>query len=148
MRIRIYGKNKLPADEIRDFVHWLAKRLFKDKRTPLISVIHKKISDEDGHIICGYMTAVKSDNGTSFRLYLNESLPARCHRTVISHEMIHSKQYLLGESDGKTFWKKRRKKTFWSEEEDGYNNLPWEIEAYRRQRNLVRAYRRERLSNG
>lgn len=65
---------------------------------------------------------------------------------TLAHEMIHVKQYakkeLVEKPDGTTLWKKTR----YDRKDVDYMNFPWEIEAYAKERELLKSYLKWRKS--
>jgi hypothetical protein len=57
----------------------------------------------------------------------------------IAHEIVHAKQFIRGEiNDREEMWMKGGKKKFHTGE--AYRSLPWEREAFREEKKLVKLY--------
>jgi len=94
-----------------------------------ISFIFEKMKNK----VCGHMHQLDVEE---YEIYLNEGLSLSDMMRTIFHEMVHVKQYHSGkyiEGRHASFWKGKRCDTFGDE----YFNLPWEVEAFAMETEMV-----------
>jgi len=103
-----------------------------------IKVLMKKRldDDEDFEAFCNYVG--KNEGYREFEIEVKKGLSVRDTLTYLAHECVHVKQFATGEMrDGAVYaittkWKGREI----NEQRVDYWDLPWEIEAYGREKGL------------
>lgn len=148
MRITISGKHRsLDNQTIRKALHYFAKELMPNKHVGVcvsVEVTHTLRKNEgiDG----GLSWQGKSGRRPrDFVLEIDARQGKRTALRILAHEMVHVKQYVLGElRDGESkkhvTWRGKRHP---AHEDDRYWSLPWEIEAYGREPGLYYRLRRD-----
>lgn len=117
-----------------DKVLYFAQSYLGIKETAFLTVRFSKDFNEDQ---CGYCDEVDIDEEW-VELEINKGLDAKTMVETILHEMVHVKQIL----DGRLV--QGNPSTWNGVEYDGnYNELPWEIEAYRIEEQMAREFNNE-----
>lgn len=112
-----YAKHLLPA--------YIRKAI-----TIELAIVKIKTGEEGFCEIVGYNSKNKA---REFKIELDKSLDAHKMLESLAHEMVHLKQYAMGElNDDMTRWKGRSVDS----DKINYWDHPWEIEAYGRERGL------------
>lgn len=81
------------------------------------------------------------------KVSVNAKLPARFMMQTVFHELVHAEQYKTGRLRRELCTKKRKYVNFWNNQQldmvnfrknyDKYRNLPWEMEAFTRETELL-----------
>lgn len=142
MQLFVTGKSRYVNHEVieeaaRFFGEYLFKRLYKKVTIDLILSSKDMPKNVDGY--CDW-----SDNNKKpryFEIQLRSNMSEDNLLRTLAHEMVHVKQYAKGELTDHMCGKKSRwKDTVINVENHDYWELPWEIEAYGREKGLYNKY--------
>jgi hypothetical protein len=126
----VTGGNKFQRKICNDVVVYLTKRLLPRYRTLSIAVKLKKFSAK-GEEAIGY--CLMEDDNRNFIIELEKTMKLKELILCLCHEFVHLKQYARGEMNFTAEkWKKSKVKI-----DTPYMDLPWEKEAYRREKILA-----------
>jgi hypothetical protein len=138
----IYGVQGELRQTLRSFSKWLGTRLLGERLAPNVSVtvIVSKFEGEDK----GFHGFVEYQGNNvrprEFIIRMNKNMDRELMIETLAHEMVHVKQDVRGEKQErykggyKLLWKgKDHTKT-------PYSKQPWEREAYRLEKKLVKEY--------
>lgn len=142
MGVEIYGVQGDLRRIMLDFSEWLGYRLLGERLAPNVSVtviVTKFDGDEEGfHGFAEYEGS--NVRPREFIIRMNKNMNREMMLETLAHEMVHVKQDALGEKQErfkggyKLLWKgKDYTKT-------SYSKQPWEREAYRLEKKLVKEY--------
>jgi hypothetical protein len=142
MDVQIYGVQGALRRTLQDFSEWLGYRLLGDRLAPNVSVtvIVTKFEDEEEgfHGFAEYEGS--NVRPREFMIRMNKKMNCQLMLETLAHEMVHVKQDARGEKQErykggyKLLWKgKDHTKT-------SYSKQPWEREAYRLEKKLVKEY--------
>lgn len=117
----------------------LGKRLYKNIK---IFLVFEKLPN-----IVNALCQWEDDNHNcrSFIIIVNKNLNKKTMLVTLAHEMVHVKQYARGElkdylRDDVVRWKKK----IYRLSEVEYWSSPWEVEAYKKDKILYEAFKKER----
>ena len=140
MRIKITGKHcRIQLWVIRKALQWYARdlmpNLHKDIQVEL-EMISGLVRNESTEAQVTWL--VQPVKPRRFCMEMDNALSLRRCLEILAHEMVHVKQFAIGElidnPSGKTVkWQGKRISV---RDDDGYWTAPWEIEAYGRQPGL------------
>ena len=131
---------KLCKDAIEFYgKHLLCKRLYEK-----IDLTLEFDASDLGSTVYGFCDW-NDDNhkARDFTIIVHPELHKKTMLTVLAHEMVHVKQFAMGElmdnPSGKTAqWKGKRVRI--RDNDEGYWTTPWEIEAYGREQGLYKVF--------
>ncbi len=143
---------KFYRNELQYAARWMLDYLIRDPSKTsdvILKVYIRNISRGDylGRMIDDYVDQNK------FVVVLDSTMGRKLSLQTLAHEIVHVAQYLNGKikhrkSNGtmKVYWKRKKILDDKKEEDfltsDEYFALPWEVEAYRLQTRVSRAYQR------
>lgn len=147
MSIRVYKcSNQELREEIRDLSSKALKFLLKKKKNVLnkvhisIKVDHDLAQKESAWGLCWWTDQINSPR--RFTIVVSDKLSRKNFIKTLLHELVHVKQYLLGELkdnyNGNVKWKKKYYEdtaTYYA-----YINMPWEKQAYQVSEILYKKY--------
>ena len=127
--VSVCGGKKSERVIVEKAVAWCIKHMMPRMRTLDIEVRLAKID--------AYGYCMEEDNNRTFSLEIKKGLGLYDLISTVCHEMVHVKQYARKEMrfdhrKGTMMWKKSR-----VAEDTTYDNLPWEKEAFRIERELA-----------
>jgi hypothetical protein len=136
--IRNPGQEKVPTKEIRAACNFYSDKLLYKRQS---KNVHLTISF--GNIDCkGYIEWMdRPVKPRRFKIVLSNKYKTKQTLLTLAHEMVHLKQYVLGEMTDTTLrsnskWKKREL----HESKVDYFDFPYETEAYGREQGLYQRY--------
>ena len=144
MRIKITGThNMVHAKVLRSALQWYARDLLPKLTTKIgieLNIVTNLVRDQQMD------AAVTGLEERKFVMEVDADLDLDRTLEMLAHEMVHVKQFALGElvdnPGGKTVkWQGKRVSV---RDDDGYWTLPWEIEAYGRQPGLYARFCRHK----
>jgi hypothetical protein len=126
------SEKKLIAEAVEFYADLLFSKQLKSRTTIIVEFVKKLSKDYEGECeIIGYGRKNKPRHFVVRVVYKNTSLSKILR--VIAHEMVHAKQFALGETDDQlTTWMGER-----IPENTNYWDHPWEIDAFGRQEGLI-----------
>jgi hypothetical protein len=141
------GKDRLSRAQIeilRDFAKWVAAKFMSPKLTDHITInvtLDRRLFKESGH----FGTAIPTDspnNGRAFHLEIDVSGNFMTTLNNLAHEMVHVKQWALGEYSQYMRYENVYKFKGVEVDTNGmdYYDWPWEIEAIGRGVGLVHQF--------
>lgn len=141
MNIEIYGKTKAMCKaEIRAAARFFARYLMSEKLCDNLDIeiqFESQGANTEGH--CSPVD--HSRRPRMFEIGINPNMQRHKMLQCLAHEMVHVKQYAMGELSNELITAKWQGKTFkLTRSFEDYLNWPWEIEAYGRDRSLYLFY--------
>ena len=146
MIVEVKGSTKTKRKYVEEALYFYEKLLFK-RRLPSLTVevelINHLTKNEDTNGDC-----IWEDSRTrprEFKIRLDSSFDLSALLETLAHEMVHVKQFALGEMiDSKTnydiiTWHGEE----WDSSKMDYYDYPWEIESHGRERGLFVRYMQE-----
>jgi hypothetical protein len=149
MKITINESKSNRNPLIREFCHWAIKKLDPNKNhvgcNLKIALIPNLLISEGIHGDCDRVAGEDDDSlPTKFEIRADAYLGIEDLLRTIAHELVHVKQYMLGEMyedlfgaitvfNGKSYSNS-------NSDDDNYWDSPWEIEAYGREEGLYRRF--------
>lgn len=133
MKISVRGKNtKLSRNEARYATDWMARLIMSNKLLNNIS-IQVEFAPEEGNK--GSTECLDEDyRPRDFKIMIDPELSRRNQLTTLAHELVHVKQFAMGEMRyTKDFDLIKWYKQSIHSEKTEYWDLPWEIEAFGRE---------------
>jgi hypothetical protein len=132
MIINVLGGNKQLRDLADSIASYCADKLFSKEISDSIELdieFSRTLFKEDG-LLGEIDFDDRSHKPKEFSITVDCTGPKRRIMETIAHEMVHLKQYAVGElqdydTPGKTKWKKRM-----IDPKTNYWDLPWEVEAH------------------
>jgi hypothetical protein len=144
MNTQVHFRSKVKREFIQQVIGILAKELKLDKRNFELDVCVRPGLAKNG----GYNGAVQPHADGGYVMFVDSALTATKMVEVIAHEMVHVKQFVLGqlriETDEygfATYYWRGEKNT------DKYFDRPWEIDAWKKERLLSIAVERKLCGN-
>jgi len=148
MKIRTQG---LPTTDlqkrVRHAAKYFASKLIPDYqlKTLEVKIIFDPIRCARDECLGEVWWVDRKDKPRKYTMLID---PASNIARVLAHEFVHIKQYVLGQmidqSKGLVVWKRRViKDASHIEDRAKYKALPWEKEAYGKERKLLKKYRRD-----
>lgn len=144
MKISVRGRNEnLSKPEIRFVLRTFAALLIESSRIVKNLDVHVKCLKLDP-LDFGYCSPRDFDRYQSreFTVIVNSQHDRKKQIRTLAHEMVHLKQYALGElwqyGCGDYKWMGKRLPL----DEGAYRKLPWEIEAWNSEESLVKYYQK------
>lgn len=137
MRVRVTGESKIESREIHRATRFFLSRLLPERVFNQVFV-HIKFTQLE-RVYDGLLHFPVS--GHNYRIEIN---PRRNILATLAHECVHIKQHALRElkPNNETVWKKRKFKDLnLILNEESYYEVPWEKEAYRLEKKLMKEYR-------
>ena len=140
MRIKITGThNMVHAKVLRSALQWYARDLLPKLTTKIgieLNIVANLVRDQQMDAAVTWLE--EPVRPRKFVMEVDADLDLDRTLEMLAHEMVHVKQFALGElvdnPSGKTVkWQGKRVSV---RDDDGYWTLPWEIEAYGRQPGL------------
>ena len=139
MNTLVHYRSKAKRQFIEQVIQILAKELKLDKRNFELDVCVRKGLAKNG----GYNGAVQPHADGGYVMFIDSALDAVKMVEILAHEMVHVKQFVLGqlqiETDEygfATYYWMGKKNT------DKYFDRPWEIDAWAKERLLSVAVER------
>lgn len=146
MKLRILNCKDELKSEIRQVVYVALQVLLKGRKKILknvrltIKIDDKETDSEQAWGLCYW--ADRRHSPRKFVVVLNSRPSRRKRLEVLAHELVHVKQYLIGDlkdyCSGAVRWKKKRYQD--TTEYEKYINTPWEKEAYHQSRLIIEKY--------
>jgi len=144
MNTQVHFRSKVKREFIQQVIEILAKELKLDKRNFDLDVCVRPGLAKNG----GYNGAAQPHEDGGYVMFVDSALSANKMVEVIAHEMVHVKQFVLGqlriETDEygfATYYWLGKKNT------DKYFDRPWEIDAWAKERLLSIAVERKLWGN-
>lgn len=141
MNIEISGKTKhMCKAELKFATAFFAKYLMGDRLSKNLDI--ELLFENQGKMAEGHCSPTEhSRNPRSFEIGINPKLRRYKMLQCLAHEMVHVKQYARGELSNELITAKWQGKVFkLTNSFEDYLNLPWEVEAYGRDRALYLFY--------
>lgn len=142
MFVDVYGVRGKKKTALVEFAEWLGYRLMGDRLAPNVSVtilVSKFEGNEQGYH--GFVEYEDCNlRPREFLIHVNKQLNERDMFETLAHEMVHVKQDARQERQERH---KNGHRIFWKGEDHTktpYSKQPWEREAYRLDKKLVREY--------
>ena len=140
MRITTVGKPKnVPIKVCKDAIEFYGKHLLGKRLYEKIDLTLEFDASDLGSTVYGFCDW-NDDNhkARDFTIIIHPELNKKTMLTVLAHEMVHVKQYAMGQLD----YVERRKLMRWGKDhfntqKMNYWDYPWEIEAFGRELGLV-----------
>ena len=145
MKIELENFPDFLGQKIHDLAHYCADQLFPEyKNFALIEIVAEpRMYAKEGTMASVYPVTDEEDlPWMDFYLQVDPTVSLEDILVCIAHEMVHVKQYMLGEMrDGGS-----EKRVIWQDELMDISNLcytkfPWEKEAYAKQEELYDSWR-------
>ena len=139
MKVRtVYHNNYLTRQELRHASIFMLAQLVKEpehSKTKLsIISLAPKVRGLLG------LTVPHEKNRYRFKIYLNKNVSKQDQLLALAHELVHVKQFIRRElgltMGGKTSWKKK----MIEESKYDYLDLPWELEARKKEYGLYKLW--------
>ena len=130
-QVSVTGGTKRQRDIVHRVTAFVIKQLMPRMRTLDIEIKLKNIKSA----AIGY--CMEGDTNREFEIEIDRNIGLLSMASTVAHELVHVKQYARREMDsritsGLARWKGRRVR-----EDTPYDQLPWEVEAYRMERELI-----------
>lgn len=145
MKVSVKGSNdRLTKKEIRYCLRFFSSLLIPNRILKKLTIVvnnDKDLLDE------GFFGFCCREDKHSFSIDISPKLSRARQLRVLAHEMVHIKQYCIGElSDYKQkskegYCKWKGVKTPFSNTDESYWESPWEIDAYGREVGLIARYK-------
>lgn len=144
MNTQVHFRSKVKREFIQQVIGILAKELKLDNRSFELDVCVRPGLAKNG----GYNGAVQPHTDGGYVMFVDSALNASKMIEVIAHEMVHVKQFVLGQLRIETdeygfatyFWLGKTNTT-------KYFDRPWEIDAWKKERLLSIAVERKLWGN-
>ena len=133
--------NKVQNAVARSVAQHCIDKLMPRMRTLDISILFKKIPAEENTI----GTCLMQDNNRTFEIEIQKGLSFDEIVKTVCHEMVHVKQYARNEMTDSTWKGKLRWRNRFIKKNTSYSKLPWEREAYRKQKTLSKSYYKSKV---
>jgi len=136
MLIHVKGSTKDKRAMAEKTIAWSIKKLGLNRMSSLsIDVVLRKMKDDE----YGYCNII--ENNRSFVIDVNKSVSLKDFVSTIIHEMVHVKQFARNEMSAYGM----RWKTRIVSENTKYVDLPWEKEAYKFEKKLIKLILKENI---
>lgn len=133
MQVKVRGKNeKIKKEEIKYAVKWMASLILSKKMMNNLALQIEFIKEVG---LKGSTECIDTDyRPREFKINIDPNLSRRNQLQTIAHELVHVKQFAMGEMRYTKYTEliKWNKQTIHNEETE-YWDLPWEIEAFGRE---------------
>ena len=133
--------NKVQNAVARSVAQHCINKLMPRMRTLDISILFKKIPPQENTI----GTCLMQDNNRTFEIERQKGLSFDEIVKTVCHEMVHVKQYARNEMTDSTWKGKLRWRNRFIKKNTSYSKLPWEREAYRKQKTLSKSYYKSKV---
>ena len=133
--------NKVQNAVARSVAQHCINKLMPRMRTLDISILFKKIPEQENTI----GTCLMQDNNRTFEIEIQKGLSFDEIVKTVCHEMVHVKQYARNEMTDSTWKGKLRWRNRFIKKNTSYSKLPWEREAYRKQKTLSKSYYKSKV---
>ena len=133
--------NKVQNAVARSVAQHCIDKLMPRMRTLDISILFKKIPPQENTI----GTCLMQDNNRTFEIEIQKGLTFDEIVKTVCHEMVHVKQYARNEMTDSTWKGKLRWRNRFIKKNTSYSKLPWEREAYRKQKTLSKSYYKSKV---
>ncbi len=133
--------NKVQNAVARSVAQHCIDKLMPRMRTLDISILFKKIPPQENTI----GTCLMQDNNRTFEIEIQKGLSFDEIVKTVCHEMVHVKQYARNEMTDSTWKGKLRWRNRFIKKNTSYSKLPWEREAYRKQKTLSKSYYKSKV---
>jgi len=133
--------NKVQNAVARSVAQHCINKLMPRMRTLDISILFKKIPAEENTI----GTCLMQDNNRTFEIEIQKGLSFDEIVKTVCHEMVHVKQYARNEMTDSAWKGKLRWRNRFIKKNTSYSKLPWEREAYRKQKTLSKSYYKSKV---
>ena len=133
--------NKVQNAVARSVAQHCIDKLMPRMRTLDISILFKKIPPQENTI----GTCLMQDNNRTFEIEIQKGLSFDEIVKTVCHEMVHVKQYARNEMTDSTWKGKLRWRNRFIKKNTSYSKLPWEREAYRKQKTLAKSYYKSKI---
>ena len=133
--------NKVQNAVARSVAQHCINKLMPRMRTLDISILFKKIPAQENTI----GTCLMQDNNRTFEIEIQKGLSFDEIVKTVCHEMVHVKQYARNEMTDSTWKGKLRWRNRFIKKNTSYSKLPWEREAYRKQKTLSKSYYKSKV---
>lgn len=145
MKIIIRGRNnKITRREVNLASKWMCRFLLGEDSKPLKIKIVFRIPENRKECGSVYFPRSHYRFPKSFFIDINPRLSRRMQLITLAHELVHVKQYVLGELRDTKYEKwvrwKNKKIAFFNSAGFTYKNAPWEIEAHGKEYKIYRKY--------
>ena len=128
--------NRLQHSVARDVVKHCIQKLMPRMRTLDINVVFKRIPKKENTV----GTCLMQENNRDFEIEIEKKLSFDEMVKTLCDEMVHVKQYARNEMTDNAIKGVYRWRNRYIKENTSYSKLPWEREAYRKQRTLSKSY--------
>ena len=133
--------NKVQNAVARSVAQHCINKLMPRMRTLDISILFKKIPPQENTI----GTCLMQDNNRTFEIEIQKGLSFDEIVKTVCHEMVHVKQYARNEMTDSNWKGKLRWRNRFIKKNTSYSKLPWEREAYRKQKTLSKSYYKSKI---
>ena len=133
--------NKVQNAVARSVAQHCIDKLMPRMRTLDISILFKKIPAQENTI----GTCLMQDNNRTFEIEIQKGLSFDEIVKTVCHEMVHVKQYARNEMTDSAWKGKLRWRNRFIKKNTSYSKLPWEREAYRKQKTLSKSYYKSKV---
>lgn len=141
MQIYISGKrnNVLSKKEIKKALNFFAQSMMSKRLCNNLTIF---LENRNEYCFDGSSMWLDTNHRPrEFEIVLKATMTKEQQLITLAHEMVHVKQYARGELKSLV----ARRESIWhgnyiTEEEYDYDNTPWEIEAYQKERELYLNY--------
>lgn len=137
MFVHVIGGNKQKRELVAQAAEFFLKKLITDgrQRRPILLDIElvRNLRKNDNVEADVVFEDTKASHNSEFFVRVDAGMPLRDTLIAVAHELVHVKQYRLGElvqHPQKSMWKGQAVTV------DDYYDRPWEIEAFGRQLGL------------
>ena len=134
--IEISGSGKNKRALVNEAATFFIKELMPRMRTLDINVVFKRIPKKENTV----GTCLMQENNRDFEIEIEKKLSFDEMVKTLCHEMVHVKQYARNEMTDNAFKGVYRWRDRYIKENTSYSKLPWEREAYRKQKTLSKSY--------
>ena len=128
--------NRLRHSVAIDVVKHCISKLMPRMRTLDINVTFKRIPKIENTV----GSCLMLENNRNFEIEIETKLSFDEMVKTICHEMVHVKQYARNEMTDNAFNGAYRWRDRYIKKDTSYSKLPWEREAYRKQKTLAKSY--------
>ena len=138
MFVDVVGGSKSQKTHVHKMVEFCVSKLMP-KMNNLDITVH--LTKPQGAM--GY--CCETDDNRTFEIEIQKGLSFDEIVKTVCHEMVHVKQYARNEMTDSTWKGKLRWRNRFIKKNTSYSKLPWEREAYRKQKTLSKSYYKSKV---